>query len=130
MHLDTSISLATWVSWRVGGGKVSVAERRIRSPSPRFSTNAWVGGLLTAVRGLSDMLVPLRRRGRLDVHEERLELRRLGVCVAHERRERVRTEAFAGGAGEAPVQRDAHDVDDLAVALQRLDPLGHQGFRF
>src|ERR1700742_191745 len=68
----------------------------------------------------------LRRRSgdRLDVNEERLDLRRLRVGVTDERRQRVRAEALLRRAHEPPVQRDADDVNGLAVAHQRLDALG------
>src|ERR1700688_1005484 len=100
MHFDTSISLATGVNSRSGGGRCSVAERRTRSPGPRFSTKPSVGGLLIAVRGLSNILVPHRWRRRLDVHQERLVFGRLDIGVTDEGRERVRGEAFPRRAGE------------------------------
>src|SRR6202789_4040769 len=71
----------------------------------------------------------LRRRCRLDVHQERLELRCLGIGIADERRERVGAPTFPRHAGEAPMQRDSHDVNGLAVTDERPDALGDDGFR-
>src|SRR5271168_2774682 len=143
MHFDTSISLATGVSCRVGGGSDAVAERRTRSCTPRFTTKPSVGGFFEAALGfvaygfsnISDLIPVLcrilrRRRCRLDVHEKRLELRRLGIGIADEGRQRIRSPAFPRSTGEAPMQRDAHDVNGLAVADQGPDPLGDNRFRF
>src|SRR5262249_44496184 len=44
MHFDTSMSLATGVSWRAGGG-TDEADRRIRSASPRLTVGFFVFGL-------------------------------------------------------------------------------------
>ena len=52
------------------------------------------------------------------------------VGVADKGRERIRAEAFFGLADEGPMQRDANDVHRLAVAYQRVDPLGDHGLGF
>src|SRR5262245_59750700 len=104
MHLDSSISLATWGVDRTWDEGVVVAER---------ATTFW--GLVPA------MVAPLRL---LDVDEERLELRRLRVGVADVRRQRVGQVAFFGHPLVAPVDRHAHGVHLLAVDVQRLDALG------
>ena len=131
MHLETSISFATLVSCRSGGGRSRVAERRTTSPGPRFDSSASTGGLETAVSGSGARVMPRpSRRGRLlEVDEERLELRRLDVGVTDERGQRVRAEALARRTGEAPVQRDADDVHGLAVAGHGLQPLGDHRLR-
>src|SRR5215470_5596129 len=97
MHFETSISLATGVSWRSGGGRSLVAERRIMSAAVKLVTKSAVGGLLTAVVGpFPSAMSDLRRPGGgLDVHEERLEFRGLAVRVADERCEGVRSPALA-----------------------------------
>src|ERR1700722_6243196 len=66
------------------------------------------------------------RSGRdgLDVDQERLELRRLGIGIADIGRQRIRAETFTGAAHKTPMQRDADDMDGLAVADHRLDALG------
>src|SRR5260370_42354987 len=58
MHFETAMSFATGVSCRAGGGRSSLAERLITSLAPKLFTNPSVGGLLTAVRGLSNMVRP------------------------------------------------------------------------
>src|ERR1700730_5895388 len=75
-------------------------------------------------------LPPSRHRAgnRLDVDQKRLVLRRLDVGVTDIRRERIRAEALFRRSGESPVQRNADDVDGLAVADQRRDPLGDDSF--
>ena len=65
----------------------------------------------------------------LDIDQKRLVLRRLDVGVADIRRQHVRAEAFLRRSGEAPVERYADDMDGLAVAGQRPDPLGHDRLR-
>ena len=65
----------------------------------------------------------------LDVDEERLELRCLGIRVAHERRQGVGQKAVLGDALEAPMYRNAHVVDGLTVDLERLNALGHHRHR-
>src|SRR6266404_646830 len=130
MHLETSISFATGVSCRAGGGRSSLAERLITSLAPKLFTKPSVGGLLTAVRGLSNIIRPPHRPGgRFDIHQEGLVFRCIDIRVADKRGERIRTEAFSGYAGETPMQRDAHDMDCLAVADQRPDPFGHDRLR-
>src|SRR5215510_3053095 len=86
MHFETSISLATGVSCRSGGGRSLVAERRIRSAAVKLLTKPSEGGLLTAVVGpFPSAISDLRRPGGwLDIHQESLELRRIGVGVADE----------------------------------------------
>src|SRR5512143_1284736 len=107
MHFETSMSFATSSVRRICGAEVVEAERRVTS-------SVW--------RAMSRLL-DHARRSLLDVHQERLELRGLGVAVADERGERVREVAGSGLAVEPPVQRDADGVDLLAVDLERLDPL-------
>ena len=60
----------------------------------------------------------------LDVHEKRLELRRLRVGVAHERRQGVGDVAVLGQPHEAPVDRDADGMHLLARHGERLQALG------
>src|SRR5208283_2015172 len=103
MHFEMSISLATSGVWRWLGEGVVVAERRVMS------------------RDCSAMIYLLCL---LDVDEKRLELRCLGVCVAHERGQGVGQVAALGKALEAPVDRYAHVMDGLAVDLEGLDALG------
>src|SRR5512135_920173 len=108
MHFEMSISLATGASApRTCGAAVVVAER------------FWIS---------SDCIVcpPLRL---LDVDQERLELRRLRVRVGDVRRQVVREVAGLGHADEAPVDRYAHRVDLLALALEVREPLGDHGGR-
>src|SRR5262245_65424224 len=102
MHLDSSISLATWGELRTCGGGVVVAER---------ATTFW--GLVPA------MVLCL-----LDVDEERLELRRLRVGVDDERGQCIGQVAVLRHALEAPMDRDRHHVHRLAADLPRLDALG------
>src|SRR5262245_33370110 len=104
MHLDSSMSLATSSVLRMLGEGVVVAERD------------WMSS--------DDCMVMALSSGFLDVHEERLELRRLRVRVAHVRRQRVREVAVLRHSNESPVDRDAHRVHLLAVALERVDALG------
>src|SRR5262245_39518974 len=101
MHFETSISFATSVVWRADGDGVVVAERRVMSSD-------------CSAMAASDLL---------DVDEERLELRRLRVGVAHERRQRVGEVAHPCHALEAPVDRDADRVHFGAVAVEGLDAL-------
>src|SRR5580704_6827603 len=108
MHLVVSMSLATPPpagAWRICGERVVVAERR------------------TISRDCNAMAVgPLRF---LDLDEERLELRRLRVAIAHDGREGVGEEAGFCQSLEAPVNGDADVVQRLALDLQRLQALGH-----
>src|SRR5512137_433565 len=90
MHLEMSISLATSGVWRWLGEGVVVAERRMMS------------------RDCSAMFHLLCL---LDVDQERLELRGLGIGVSHERSQGVGQEAVFGKALESPVDRDPHVVD-------------------
>src|SRR6516164_10269404 len=105
MHFDTSMSFATSVSCRSGGGTVE-ADRRIRSASPRLilapgsGLGSWNSNAMTASL--------CHRPGEgLDIDQERLVFRRLDVGVADIGRKRVRAEAFPRFPHEAPVQRDA-----------------------
>ena len=160
MHFETSISLATSVSFRAGGGTVE-AERRTRSASPRPDLDV-LGRRGRQLEFESHRIppVPLRsqfasdRRAcpeikdakvaflgvrafgegnnirpgdRLDIDEERLEFRGVGVGIADKGRQRIRAKAFFGLANKAPMQRHADDMHWLAVADQRVDPLGHHG---
>src|ERR1700691_5284913 len=75
---------------------------------------------------MSDLL---GRRRRLDVHQERLELRRLGIGIANEGRKRVRTPAFPRHTHETPMQGNPHDMDGLAVAHKWPDTFGHHRLR-
>src|SRR5580700_6141170 len=128
MHFDTSISLATGVSCRAGAG-TDEAERRTRSASLRFVVGFTVFGLGSSnSNGTYAMASSLRHRsGRdgLDVDQERLELRRFGIGVADIGRQRIGPKSLAGAAHETPMQRDADDMNGLAVADHRLDALGH-----
>src|SRR5204862_3016089 len=65
----------------------------------------------------------------LDIDQERLVLRRLDIGVPDKGRQRVRPETLPGGAGKAPMQRDADDVHRLAIATDPEDALGDDGFR-
>src|SRR5580704_13223297 len=133
MHFDTSISLAIGVSCRAGAG-TEEAERRTRSASLRFVVGFTVFGLGSSnSNGTNAMASSLRHRpgrDRLDVDQERLELRRLGIGVADIGGERIGAKALAGAAHETPMQRNADDMDGLAVADLRLDALGHVHFGF
>src|SRR5215467_10758029 len=100
MHLETSMSLATSVVLRTEGDAVVVAERRVMS------------------RDCSGMVVP---SGLLEVHQERLVLRRLDVGVADEGRQGVGEVAVLRHDEESPVDRDADRVDPPAVAIEPLD---------
>ena len=93
MHFDTSISLATGVSRRCGGGTLE-AERRTRSALAELGgpgVDRDVGKrmetsfVLPHATGAGDGL---------DIDQERLVLRRLDVGVADEGRQRVRAEAL------------------------------------
>src|SRR6202035_3805320 len=113
MHFETSISLATGVSWRAGAG-TDEAERRTRSASLRFVIGFCVFGLGSSnSNAMASSLRHRSRRDGLDVDHERLEFRRLGIGVADKGRQRIGTEAFAGAAHETPMQRDADDMDGL-----------------
>src|SRR5580692_9732581 len=130
MHFETSISLATGVSCRAGAG-TEEAERRTRSASLRFVVGFTVFGLGSS--NSNAMASSLRHRsGRdgLDVDQERLELRRFGIGVADIWGERIGPETLTGAAHKAPMQRDADDMDGLAVADHRLDALGHVDLGF
>src|SRR5215510_7741059 len=109
MHLDSSMSLATSSVFRMLGEGVVVAERD------------WMSS--------DDCMVMALSSGFLDVHEERLELRRLRVRVADVRRQRVREVAVLRHPHESPVDRDAHGMHLLAVALERTDALGDHARR-
>jgi len=61
--------------------------------------------------------------GLLDVDQERLELRRLDVGVAHERGERVDQVPGLGQPLEAPVQRQPDGVDLPSLDGERVDAL-------
>src|SRR5215470_7174263 len=127
MHFDTSMSLATGESCRAGAGMVD-ADRRMRSGSENFAAVSCRFGLGSGGNMSSPPLCHRPSDG-LDIDQERLVLRRLDVGVADIGRERVRPEPLSGGAGEAPMQRDADDVYRLAVALDGEDALGNDGFR-
>src|SRR5262245_26448111 len=103
MHFDSSISLAICGTCRTWGVGVVVAERATTS---RLCKLAMVS---------SSCL--------LDVHQERLELRRLRVRIADERRERVGQVAVLGHPLEAPVDGYADGVHLLAVDIERTDAL-------
>src|ERR1700680_2725778 len=125
MHFDTSISLATDVSRRAGAG-TDEAERRTRSASLRSVVGFTVFGLGSSnSNAMASSLRHRSRRDGLDVHQERLELRRLGIGVADIGRQRIGPKTLASAAHETPMQRDADDMDGLAVADHRLDALGH-----
>src|SRR5690606_17903372 len=68
-----------------------------------------------------------RPRNGLDIDKERLELRRLRIRVADERRERIRRRSLAGDTDEAEMDRHADGVHGLAVDLQRLQAFGDNG---
>ena len=124
MHFDTSISLATSVQLRAGGG-TDEAERRTRSASPRFGVTFLVGAggssnskamaslpVEIGSRAVAESVGDQRRKvallgigpsvegyaigpgNRLDVDQERLEFRRLGIGVADKGRQRIRPEAL------------------------------------
>src|SRR5690606_26205101 len=99
MHTVVSISLATPPPTaglvRAVGGCTVVAETRWISSD----CNADMAGLLHLFQ----------------VDQERLELRRLAVAVAHGRGQGVGEEARLGDAGHAPVQRHADLVHGAPV---------------
>src|SRR6202035_3913261 len=66
----------------------------------------------------------------LDVDQERLELRRFGIGVAHIGGERIGPKTLAGAPHKTPMQRDDDDMDGLAVADHRLDAFGHVDLGF
>ncbi|KAG1479850.1 hypothetical protein G6F54_013868 [Rhizopus delemar] len=107
MHLLTSISLATWpvCAPRASGEGVVVAERRMMSSD------------------CSDMACLLHL---LDLDQERLEFRCLGIAIAHARRQRVGQEAGFGQAHKTPVDGNTHVVHGLALDGQRAQALGDQ----
>ena len=51
MQRDTSISLATLVSFRSGGGRSAVADACTTSLGSRLDSIGWTGGLAAAVTG-------------------------------------------------------------------------------
>src|SRR3984885_9226843 len=106
MHLLVSMSLATVpvYDWRTCGSGVVVAERRAMS------------------RDCSAIVIPLDL---LDLDQEGLELRRLRVAIADKRRQCVGKVPGPGDSLEAPVDRNAHVVQRLALHLQRAQALGH-----
>ena len=58
----------------------------------------------------------------LDVDEERLEFRRLGVGISHVGCERIADVAVLRHADETPVNRNADGMHFLAIDIERLDP--------
>src|SRR5580658_9064860 len=65
----------------------------------------------------------------LDLDEKRLELGRLGIGITHRRGQRIGEESRYGDADEAPMDRYADRVDNLAVDGQRTDAFGDHGNR-
>src|SRR5262245_23211568 len=108
MHFVVSISFATVPACdsRTLGGGVVVAERRMMSRD--------CSGIAFSCSGLC----------LFHANEEGLELRRLRVGVADDRRQRVREVSRLRDAGEAPVDRDAYVMHRLAVDVERPDALG------
>src|SRR5512139_4219802 len=100
MHLEMSMSLATCTGLRAPGGCVVVAERALMS---------------------SDCSAMAVSSHFLDVDQERLELRRLGVAVAHEGGQGIGEVAVLRHAHESPVDGNAH-----RVRLAAGDVQGHQ----
>src|SRR6478752_10170459 len=102
MHFDTSISFATVpvTGTRICGEGVVVAETRLISSD---------------CRAISFPLCLL------DLHEERLEFRRLGIPVAHGGRQRIDEIARLREALEAPVQRETNGLHFLSLDRQRPD---------
>src|SRR5262245_21082896 len=105
MHFDSSISFATSVVWRTLGVGDVVLDRAVMSSD------------------CSDAMA--RPLCLLDVHDERLEFRRLGVRIADVGRERVREIAVLGHPLEAPMDRHADHVHLLAVDVERAYALRH-----
>src|SRR5512139_4262215 len=89
MHLEMSMSLATCTGLRAPGGCVVVAERALMS---------------------SDCSAMAVSSHFLNIDQERLELRRLGVAVAHEGGQGVGEVAVPRQPHEAPVDGNAHGV--------------------
>ncbi len=110
MHLVVSMSFATcpvYAPRTSGSGRV-VAERRMMSSD----CNAMVNLLRL-----------------LDLHQERLEFRRLRVGVADRGGQRVGEKSGHGNAHEAPMERHADHVHDFAVDGQGPDAFGHHRHR-
>src|SRR5215468_10625412 len=127
MHFEVSMSFATSVC-RCAGGVMVEAERRMRSFSPNFGGTGWTDGFGSGGNIAASLC---HRPGNgLDIDQERLEFRRLGVGVTHIGRERIRPEPLFGYTGEAPMERNADDVHRLPVALERDDALGDDRLRF
>src|SRR5262249_57739910 len=81
MHFEVSMSFATSV-WRCAGGVMVDAERRMRSCSPNLGGTGLVVGFGSG--GNIVRLPSSHRPGNgLDIDQERLEFRRVGVGVAH-----------------------------------------------
>src|SRR4051812_28011587 len=81
MHFEVSMSFATSV-WRVAGGVIVEAERRMRSFSPNICLISVTGGLGSS--NSNAMIASLHHRSGngLDIDQKRLVLRRLDVGVA------------------------------------------------
>src|SRR5512143_2016572 len=93
MHLEMSMSLATCTGLRAPGGCVVVAERALMS---------------------SDCSAMAVSSHFLDVDQERLELRRLGIGVGHEGGQGIGEVAVFRQAHEAPVDGNPDRVGFLA----------------
>ena len=114
MHFETSISLATGVSCRAGGG--TRRGRPADEIAPRtegcvLTVSAVVAGWEARDAKCHALASLCHRPGNgLDIDQERLVFRRLDIGVTDIGRERVRAEALLRRADEAPVQRDADDM--------------------
>src|SRR5262245_9544941 len=105
MQVETSINLATGL----------------------LAVRTWGLGSVVADRSaMSNVCSEAMTSGPLDVHDERLELRRLCVGVTDERCQRVHQVSRLGQADEAPVVRQANRVDLPAVTSELRDALGDQ----
>src|SRR5512135_3186984 len=108
MHLEMSMSLATSMVWRAEGVGEVVAERALIS---------------------SDCRAMAVSSHFLDVDQERLELRRLGIGVAHEGGQGIGEIAVFSQSHEAPVDGDPDRMGLLAGHGQWLQAFGDHRHR-
>src|ERR1044071_1882878 len=131
MHFETSMSFDTGVSC-FAGGEIFDADRLTRSSSPNatFTFVVGAGGRTYSKFAIVPPSLCHRPGNGLDIDQKRLVLRRLDIGVTNVGRQRIGTEALPRLAHESPVQRNADDMDRLAVALKGDDAFGDDRFCF